>query len=86
MERKGTASARPQNRPTPTCLRDSRFSNLPYSFNEATSTVTGGYFSFMLSIASARMLEIATFRYHLLSDGITNHGACLWLVSAKISS
>ena len=57
-----------------------------YSFNDVTSTVTAGYFSFIPSIASARMLEMATFRYHLLSEGITNHGACLWLVSSKISS
>ena len=57
-----------------------------YNFNEATSTVVAGYFSFMPSSASARMPEIATLRYHLWSAGITNQGACLWLVSAKISS
>ena len=49
------------------------------------STVGVGYFSLRLSMASTMILEMAMLRYHLLSLGMTNQGACLWLVVERIS-
>ena len=36
-------------------------------------------------MASTRMEEMATLRYHLWSEGMTNQGACLWLVVERMS-
>src|ERR1700755_2456565 len=50
------------------------------------SKVGFGYWSFMRSIASTRMLAIATLRKGLWSAGITNHGAYFLLVLLRIAS
>ena len=46
--------------------------------------VGAGYLSLRDCMASTRMVEMATLRYHLWSAGMTNQGACLWLVVERM--
>ncbi len=50
------------------------------------STVGWGYLSFRLCMRSTMIDEMAMLRYHLLSEGMTNQGACLRLVDERMWS
>ena len=45
-----------------------------------------GYLRFRFFMVSTRICEMATLRNHLLSEGMTNQGACLRLVWVRMSS
>jgi len=50
------------------------------------STVGSGNLSFRLCMTSTMIVEMAMLRYHLLSEGMTNQGACLGLVVERMWS